>query len=212
MDELDEDGLDEMEFLEGLPPLVRASRIGDLGEVCSLLAQGVSPAEADSDGWSALHAAASRTHTEIIRVLLDAGCPVDVMDDSGFTPLLNAAGPRNTETISRLLTAGADPNVREFGLLRSPLSCAADYGNAEVVQLLIDAGARIDEKPRGVTALMTAAESSDGMETVRVLLQAGADPRITDDGTDEQFVGMTAADCARRMGNTLIADFIDAWK
>ncbi len=208
------DELDEMEFLEGLPPLVRASRIGDLGEVCSLLAQGVSPAEADSDGWSALHAAASRNHTEIIRVLLDAGCPVDVMDDSGFTPpLLNAAGPRNTETISRLLTAGADPNVREFGLLRSPLSCAADYGNAEVVQLLIDAGARIDEKPpRGVTALMTAAESSDGMETVRVLLQAGADPRITDDGTDEQFVGMTAADYARRMGNTLIADFIDAWK
>ncbi len=202
--------LDETDFLEGLPPLVRASRTGDLDEVCSLLAQGVSPAEADSDGWSALHAAASRNHTEIIRVLLDAGCPVDVMDDSGFTPLLNAAGPGSTETISRLLAAGADPNVRE-SLLQTPLLRAADYGNAEVAQLLIDAGARIDEKPRGVTALMTAAESLDGMETVRVLLQAGADPRIADDGTDEEFVGMTASDYARRMGNTLIADLIDAW-
>ncbi|TVU64854.1 ankyrin repeat domain-containing protein [Paenarthrobacter nitroguajacolicus] len=206
------DELDEVEFLEGLPPLVRASRTGDLGEVSSLLAQGVSPAAAESDGWSALHAAASRNHTEIIRVLLEAGCPVDVMDDSGFTPLLNAAGPGNTETISRLLAAGADPNVREYRLLQTPLLRAADYGNAEVAQLLIDAGARIDDKSRGATALMTAAESSDGMETVRVLLQAGADPRITDDGSDEKFVGMTAADYARRMGNTLIADFIDAWK
>ena len=95
--------LDETDFLEGLPPLVRASRTGDLDEVCSLLPRAFHLLEADSDGWSALHAAASRNHTEIIRVLLDAGCPVDVMDDSGFTPLLNAAGPGSTETISRLL-------------------------------------------------------------------------------------------------------------
>ncbi|MFJ6537014.1 ankyrin repeat domain-containing protein [Paenarthrobacter sp. NPDC091711] len=212
MDELDEDELDEMEFLEGLPPLVRASRTGDLGEVCSLLAQGVSPAEAGSDGWSALHAAASRNHTEIIRVLLAAGCPVDVMDDSGFSPLLNAAGPGNTETIRHLLAPGADPNVREPRLPWSPLSRAADYGNAEVAQLLIAAGASIDEKPCGTTALMTAAESSDGMGVVRVLLQAGADPLTTDDGTDEKYLGLTASDYARRMGNTVVADFIDAWK
>ncbi len=144
------DELDEVEFLEGLPPFVRASRTGDLGEVCSLLAQGVSPAEADSDGWSALHAAASRNHIEIIRVLLDAGCPVDVMDDSGFTPLLNAAGPGNIETIRHLLAAGADPDVRDSRLLWSPLFRAADYGNAEVAQLLIDAGARIDDKSVGL--------------------------------------------------------------
>ncbi|MFF2714100.1 ankyrin repeat domain-containing protein [Paenarthrobacter sp. NPDC058040] len=167
--------------------------------------------KADSDGWSALHAAASRNYAEIIRVLLDAGCPVDVMDDSGFTPLLNAAGPGKTETISLLLAAGADPNVREYRLLQTPLLRAADYGNVEVAQLLIDAGARIDDKSRGVTALMTAAESSDGLEAVSVLLKAGADPRIVDDGTDEKFVGMTAADYARRVGNTLIADLIEAW-
>jgi ankyrin repeat protein len=78
---VDDDWLDE------LSPLVRAAATGDRANVAEQLAVGVDPNQAAQDGRSALHAAATFDHTEIVVLLLDAGAAVGARTDNGFTPL-----------------------------------------------------------------------------------------------------------------------------
>jgi len=184
--------VDDDAWLDELPPLVRAAAIGDGANVAELLAVGVDPNQAEEDGWSALHAAATFDHTEIVELLLDAGAAIDERTDTGFTPLLNAAKATRT-TVSILPQAGADPNAQaEIGW--RPLDRFADYGNAEAIDLLIRAGAEVNHWGiRGGTALVSAAEQVES-ECVELLLAAGADPRLVDDE------GATARSRAARQG------------
>lgn len=82
-----------------------------------------------------------------------------------------------------LLQNGADPNVLEKPDAPSKLCIAAEQGQTEMVRLLIDSGALVnqvtDEGPNtpGVTALECALLRKDSnLETVQALLYAGADP------------------------------------
>jgi ankyrin repeat protein len=92
-------------------------------------------------------AAAIRGHRETAEVLLAAGASVEARDGMGNTPLILAA-------------AGV---LQEAG------------GHPAVVRLLLDNGSEIDASNNdGVTALIIAA-TRGSLETVRLLLDAGAD-------------------------------------
>ena len=98
---------------------------------------------------SALHEAAFRNHTEIIKALLDAGTEIDIKNAGGETPLMLAARSANKEIddIRLLIKSGADVNSKnKWGV--TVLMCAArdNWGmnytpNPEIVKLLLDAGA-----------------------------------------------------------------------
>ena len=105
--------------------------------------------------------------------LLDAGADLNAQTASGHTALHHAW---NTDTARALLDAGANSNARTkhgqtpLHLLTGPDRC----------KLLINAGADPNARTTdGQTPLHRAAENSDH-ETIRILLDAGADPERTD--------------------------------
>lgn len=175
---------DDQDWIESLPPLVRAAEQGARDEVIGLLSGGSSPNESDDDGWSALHAASFRGHADVVRELLTAGAEIEAGGVDGFTPLLNASGPcENPDVIALLLSAGADPNFTDNRYGWTPLSRAVEYCRPETVRLLIEAGAdgrAINDSD--YTLLMTAAEEGC-VEVIGLLLEAGANPEATCEGT-----------------------------
>ncbi|MEM7356053.1 MAG: ankyrin repeat domain-containing protein, partial [Acidobacteriota bacterium] len=133
---------------------------------------------------------------ETVRRLL----AVQDVDVNGFdplrrTPLAAAAEAGQIEVVRELLACGADVD-RCNGVIGSPrsmpLACAAISPSAErdqVLQLLLDAGANVDQLGAdGRTALMHAAERDVGFFgrtgvlglSTHTLLAAGADPEIRD--------------------------------
>ncbi|NHZ93411.1 hypothetical protein F2P45_31040 [Massilia sp. CCM 8733] len=83
--------------------------------------------------------------------------------------------------LKKLLAAGDDPNICHAGI--SPLMMAVANGDAQVVALLLDAGARLDS-PRdtnGSTPLHYAL-STPPLEIATLLLERGADARVLADG------------------------------
>ena len=89
-------------------PLSSASEGGWLGVVDSLLdpALAVDLEACDERGFTALHAAASKTKVDVVRALLDAGASVKAKDLSGRTPLHVASETGDFATCQALVTSG----------------------------------------------------------------------------------------------------------
>lgn len=95
--------------------------------------------------------------------------------------LLDAVARRDVAAVRTLLVEGASPNVRDYWQ-DSPLLVSVRLEDIELVQVLLDAGARVDVKGRGYTPLGLAARNNN-LTIIQHLLRAGADPdRKSDDG------------------------------
>lgn len=96
----------------------------------------------------------------------------------GFGALHIAAFFGSIAFCRAILDRGASPNPN-YGVY-SPLCCAALGGHADIVQLLVAAGASVDRsQPAGETAL-AAAVRKNNLVCVQVLVQAGADVNAVD--------------------------------
>ena len=98
--------------------------------------------------------------------------------DDGCTPLHIACGrPGNAEMVGYLIDGGADKNATASSGSFSPLHIAASVGNADIVCVLAEKGAALEQlAAHGLTALMAAAQ-------VEALIAGGADiDRATDTG------------------------------
>jgi ankyrin repeat protein len=105
--------------------------------------------------------AAQSSDTELMKLLLSKGADPKKRTDHGDTALTLAAGigwvdgvtyersPKaNIEAVRFLLDLGLDPNIANSEG-RTPLMGAAAKGRNEVVQMLVDAGAKLDTRDRG---------------------------------------------------------------
>jgi len=82
----------------------------------------------------------------------------------------------NIEVIQRFIAAGADLNARN-GNGETPLMLAAHEGYHAMCKILIDAGSDVNAAPaQSHGVLEHAILGGDNFQTVRVLLEAGADP------------------------------------
>lgn len=106
-------------------------------------------------------------------------------DDKWYTALQLAVLSDNLDIAVCLINAGADINTRPVS--QTPLAFAIDANCPRILQMLIDRGVNVDEKPQGngpwwnvplMRAVVTNKNDDDGC--VRVLLNAGADPRVMD--------------------------------
>jgi len=92
-----------------------------------------------------LHSAARDGDVAKVRTLLDQGEPVDKLNMGGFTPLMYGIGHLDMTKV--LLERGANPSFRTSQGV-TPLHLAAEYGYADSVRALLEAGA--DPEPGSV--------------------------------------------------------------
>ena len=145
----------------------------------------------DSDGCdiTALMIAAGQGSTEIVKLLLDSGAPVDTTSRAGWTALHYAATSGNDHTVRILCERGASVDCRDFEG-RTPLSVATDYmppgESYRPLQTLLGAHADIDVRDdEGLTPLHKILRK-DHINTVALedFVKAGANTRlITNDAT-----------------------------
>jgi ankyrin repeat protein len=91
----------------------------DLAMLKAALAAGNDPGLTTSiyDG-TALIAAAHLGHAEVVKTLIDAGAPLDHVNNLGWTALIEAVilgdgGPRHQATVRHLVAAGADGTITD---------------------------------------------------------------------------------------------------
>jgi uncharacterized protein len=68
----------------------------------------------ESTGINLLHWAAITDRPQVIPLLVEAGVPVNAIDENGFTPLMYSATIDfgDTTVLRALLRAGGDPSIR----------------------------------------------------------------------------------------------------
>ncbi|PAA90449.1 hypothetical protein BOX15_Mlig002049g1 [Macrostomum lignano] len=158
----------------------------------------------NSDGDTPLHHAIYKRRAELVAMLLRAGARVDLLNNRGQTPLALAVDKTSPEIVSELIRAGASADMSSNNnkdLVKEALECrqlsmahmlidasakidekkssewfklALMAGFTEALQLLIDAGVRLDQtEPMGL--MLSFFTSFQENASVRKLLAAGAD-------------------------------------
>ena len=119
----------------------------DVATLKLLLQLGASAKQVTSryDG-TALIAAAHLGHDEVVKLLIDAGAPLDHVNNLGWTALIESivlgdGGPRHLDTLRALVEAGADVN-RPDRTGRTPLALARARGYDAMARILEQRGAR----------------------------------------------------------------------
>ncbi|KAF3163644.1 hypothetical protein TWF225_002027 [Orbilia oligospora] len=143
------------------------------------------------NGW-ALQTAAEQGHLDVVELLVERGANVNACLDEGKfglgTALQGACEAGQDDVVAFLLKHGADPNVGA-GPETCPIIAACRRGEAEILKLLIDAGATIDRfgGPDMSSPLINAAGSLY-KDSVERLLNAGADINLADQDGDTALI------------------------
>ena len=133
-----------------------------------------------------LHIACFRSQLCRVKVLVDAGADVNLLDPSCGTPLQSACRSRqnsskeeqNNVIFCLIDKANVDLNIIG-GLLGCAINAACGWSSHEVVSLMLEKGTRIDIRdPMGRMAIHFAAAGS--MESFQLILDSEADVEVTD--------------------------------
>ncbi|WP_442782554.1 ankyrin repeat domain-containing protein [Collimonas fungivorans] len=181
-----------------LDDYVKAVKLDDERGMKKLLAAGVSPNLAEKQrGDTGLILALHEDSKKVFGLLLNAkGIDLNLRARNGDTALMVASYKGDVAAVKALLDKEAEPNNTGW----TALHYAAAIGNNEIVQMLLDASAYIDAgSPNNTTPIMMAARGGK-IETVKLLLDSGADVTLKND------VGMTAIDLAKKFDHNDIAD------
>ena len=174
--------------------------------IAALAGCGGSPPELDAD----VRAAAAANDVEQARALIEDGADVNAKDASQESAYLIATSEVGDDPrlLELTLSGGADVAAKDrfdgTGLIR-----AAERGNVRIVRRLLETDIDVDHVNRlGWTALLEAIILGEGgpahTETVRALVDAGADVRIADGD------GVTPLAHARRRGYDAIVAILRA--
>lgn len=134
----------DVRTLQDETPLMLAALRGYTDICQKLIAR---DADVNKPGWAPLHYAATHSHLEIMRMLLDKHAYIDAASPNGSTPLMMAAMYGNVSAVKLLLEAGADPTLKnDLGL--SAIDFAQQVRNTDSVEVI--AAFIRARKPKGV--------------------------------------------------------------
>ena len=186
---------------DGTTALHWAARWDDLDMAAALIQAGASPRSSNRTGATPMFLAAVNGSAPMIELLLKAGVDANgPVLSHGETALMMAARTGKPDAVKVLLSHGADIHARENLRGTDALMWAAEQGHADIVELLLEIGADVDAQSRiirpirrnglgfarpspdgkpngdpmgGLTPLLFA-DREGSIETVRVLVAAGA--------------------------------------
>ncbi len=172
--------------LDGSTALYAAAEAGRRTVVETLIARGADVNLSGRSGLTPIAATAFNGDDRLIQLLLEKGADANAIDRTGKSAICYAAGRGFPAVVRRLLDNGVDVN-RRYGNDLTVLMWAAGYseeaGTAdmdEIIRLLIERGARLDERDdRGRTALMIASAVGHA-DTAELLISSGADTAARD--------------------------------
>ncbi|XP_019855630.1 PREDICTED: ankyrin repeat, PH and SEC7 domain containing protein secG-like [Amphimedon queenslandica] len=145
-------------------------------------------------GGTALITAIENDNIDIVKLLLEKGANPNVTKDNE-TPLFVAVKSGNIEAVDILLTNGARTDVvsKYHG---TPLHCASQTGNADIIKLLIIKGsADVNAVDKDNSTPLFIAVKSGSIEAVDILLTNGARTDVV-----SKYHG-TPLHCASQTGN-----------
>jgi len=178
-----------LSFAGAYEDFFKAVQLDDVRTVQSLLQRGFDPNTVNPAGHSGLMLAVREPSLKVAEFL--TGWPqtkVEVRNDKDESPLMLAALKGHLALVKKLVERDADVNKTGW----TALHYAASGGHLQVIDFLLENSAYIDaESPNGTTPLMMAAMYGNP-ESVKLLIQAGADLNV------KNMVGMTALDFAVR--------------
>ena len=179
-----------------------AAHHGDLAALERLLAARPEAATLnarDGHGRTAVHVAAFARQREALRRLARAGADLQLLENDRYDAVTIAAVADDEDTLRVLLQLGASARLTTSRYDGTALIAAAHLGHEGVVRQLIAAGAPLDHVNNlHWTATIEAVVLGDGgrrhQATLRALLDAGANARLTDRG------GRTPLELAKSRG------------
>ncbi|XP_053702031.1 ankyrin repeat and SOCS box protein 2b isoform X1 [Synchiropus splendidus] len=171
-----------LQTCDGVTALHEAAKHGHQEVVAELLRNNADANTATDGGFLPLHVAAQHGHHQIVSQLVPVTSRTRLRH-SCVTPLHLAAEHDSRTAAAVLLKTGSDVNVslahhsslQYTDRRRTPLSFAAANGNAEMVDLLLDAGALLTLDP--VSPLLLAVRRGC-LRTVTRLLEREADVNV----------------------------------
>jgi uncharacterized protein len=183
-------------LLLGETPLMVASRSGNPEVVEQLLAKGAKANARAARGQTALMWAVAQKHPDVVKVLLAHGA--DVHARSEVWSQVMAVPPHGMLEYNRAIPHGGD----------TALMFAARVGDLRSAELLVAAGANVDDADAwGVSATVLAVHAGFG-ELVEFLLEKGADANADKAGFTALHVAIMRRD--EKMASALLARGADA--
>lgn len=145
--------------------------------VLSFAQNATQPASPDSSLLDGAH----RGNLSEVLSALRSGANINARWDDGTTALWQAVGRGDSNMVESLLKWNPDPNLSQDGCRRTPLmTLHGGSTDATIAKLLLDHGAKLEEKDRdGLTALSYAAISGR-RGVAELLVNRGADVNARD--------------------------------
>jgi ankyrin repeat protein len=152
-----------------------------------------------------IHVAAKDGDTDEVAALLSMDNRLTRTHDAdGWTPLHLAAHYGHPATVAILLHNNAPVDIRSANqMANTPLHAALAGRRADVVKILVDAGADVNAKQHGGWVPLHSAAANGDRAMVELLIARGADRNAVNDA------GVSAAAFARERGHAALADYLD---
>lgn len=178
-------GTDPSLMTGGVPPIMSAARAGNVEAVRVLARHGADVNATEAlRGQTALMWAAAEDHPAIVQTLIDFGADLHARSDGG--------GFVRTQALQDVQL-----NLRKIEEGFTPLLFAARQGALETTQVLVAAGANVNETaPRGSNVLLIAINNHH-YELAAFLVDSGADSSATDTGGNTALHAAVRAETLR---------------
>ena len=162
-----------------------AAHEGDVDRIDRLIASGADLNARDRSGRTPAHVAAFASHDDALAALAKGGAAMNALEDRVYDVLTIAAVADDPEMVSLAMELGNAPDLITCVYDGTALIAAAHLGHHDVVARLVEGGAPLDHINNLFwTALIEAVVLGDGgpdhIETVQILVNAGADKSIGD--------------------------------
>jgi ankyrin repeat protein len=186
-----------------------AAAKGDAAEITRLIGAGEKVDAVDGHRRTPLHVAAHLGHQAAAQALIRGGANPNALDAQQYDIVTIVAVTNDVPMLKIALSGGCNPKNITSPYQGTALIAAAHLGHAEVVRVLIAAGAPLDHVNNlGWTALIESIVLGNGgknhTDTLEALVKAGADVNLAD------RAGMTPLRLAKGRGYAEMVRILEA--